>query len=616
MMALPPTSPRLPSPPPAAEIQIGPKSPAMPGATLAQQQMEQQMEQTILDANSKRRIHPGTRASDFAAGPPLVPLNELDSAFQLQEHLSALHYFHTGSNTQAITRDTALLLAQAPVGTDRTLWLYELCRFLIAQCNSLIIGFLFDTPPCSAATCPEMRASEWQFLCAVHEQPRSCCAIDYCCHTLDWAANVVTNPKIFPSRFAFADQHDKNAATKNLINVFRRLHRIFAHAWFQHRGVFWSVEGQTGLYVFFKTVCDMYDLLPAENYKLPPEAEGLDTAGSVASAAVGGVESTAPTGVGSTESTPGLIPMAAITDRKGMGFSAGVLNHRPGAGVGGGLGTDLLSGENSVGRTNTRRHIRSSPSTGSAVTTVLEQDEDSSSPFGSSRPLTILQHADRLSTPLSRGAAVPPPAPTPPTAQDKPADVSESKALADEAANTAETVETVAAKEDTEPAEEPAVVEKDTASESAKEGEAPTTEGAVEEEGVPQVDSAQVAEAKPEAGEDTSAAAEEPVAEASDKDAETAEPLSEAPATEAAIEETSEEPAQESEPEAAAKEETTDEEAKEAAEPEVGAVAADDTKPESSDGVASEDASPAAADDRDEADKPSSTAKAEPAGED
>jgi len=34
--------------------------------------------------------------------------------------------------------------------------------------------------------------------------------------------------------------------------------------------------GQTGLYVLFKTVCDTYDLLPAENYKLPPEAEGLE----------------------------------------------------------------------------------------------------------------------------------------------------------------------------------------------------------------------------------------------------------------------------------------------------------------------------------------------------
>lgn len=190
-----------------------------------------------------------------------------------------MHYHHTASNTQPITRQTAEKLATPPPGIDRTLWLYELCRFLIAQCNSLIVGFLFDNPPCSQATCPEMRASEWQFLCAVHDQPKSCCAIDYCCHTLDWAANVVTNPKIFPSRFVVAAEgHDKGAVLKNLVNVFRRLHRIFAHAWFQHRGVFWTVEAQTGLYVFFKTVCDLYDLLPAENYKLPPEAEGLEPA--------------------------------------------------------------------------------------------------------------------------------------------------------------------------------------------------------------------------------------------------------------------------------------------------------------------------------------------------
>ncbi|KAK3364791.1 Mob1/phocein, partial [Lasiosphaeria ovina] len=215
---------------------------------------------------------------------------QLDSAFQLQEHLAALHYHHTAGNTCAITRETAKTLATPPPGIDKTLWLYELCRFLMAQCNSLIAGFLFDTPPCSAATCPEMRASEWQFLCAVHDTPKSCCAIDYCCHTPDWAANVVTNPNIFPSRFV-VDAHDKNTALKNLVNVFGRLHRIFAHAWFQHRGVFWSVEGQTGLYVLFKTVCDMYDLLvPAENYKLPPEAEGLESVPSGNALADGGTD--------------------------------------------------------------------------------------------------------------------------------------------------------------------------------------------------------------------------------------------------------------------------------------------------------------------------------------
>ncbi|KAM4056854.1 mob1/phocein family protein [Hirsutella rhossiliensis] len=336
-MALASSSPRLPSPPPPAEIQLGPKSPSG-GVTVSPH--DTQMEQTLLDANSRRRVHPGTRAADMAAGPPLIPLNELDSAFQLQEHLAALHYHHTASSTQALTRTTALHLAQPPPGIDRTLWLYELCRFLISQCNSLIVGFLFDSPPCSAGTCPEMRASEWQFLCAVHEQPKSCCAIDYCCHTLDWAANVVSDQKIFPSRFVvLSDTHNKNLGIKNLVNVFRRLHRIFAHAWFQHRSVFWTVEGQTGLYVFFKTVCDLYDLLPAENYKLPPEAEGLDDAVSEPEA----------------EKPPPTILKPTMQQRGGFGDDDGL---------------------HSVGRTNTRRHIRSSPSTGSAVTTVMETDEE------------------------------------------------------------------------------------------------------------------------------------------------------------------------------------------------------------------------------------------------
>jgi hypothetical protein len=186
-----------------------------------------------------------------------------------------------------------------------------------------------------------MRASEWQFLCAVHEQPKSCCAIDYCCHTLDWAANVVTDQKLFPSRFVVLnDAQSKNVGLKNLINVFRRLHRIFAHAWFQHRSVFWSVEGQTGLYVFFKTVCDLYDLLPAENYKLPPEAEGLE----------------APPPEPEPEK-----PLPQILKPPSQQRSANV---------------EEDSSHHGVGRTNTRRHIRSSPSTGSAVTTVIEADED------------------------------------------------------------------------------------------------------------------------------------------------------------------------------------------------------------------------------------------------
>ncbi|KAA8574038.1 hypothetical protein EYC84_005572 [Monilinia fructicola] len=296
------------------------------------------IEQSIIETNASRRIRPGTKAADMAAGPPLIPLSELDSAFQLQEHLKALHYYHTKTPSKdhsiPITRETAVEIATPPNGLDQALWLYELCRFLINKCNDLIIGFLFDDPPCSAHTCPEMRASEWQFLCAVHESPKSCCAIDYCCHTLDWATNIVTSQKIFPSRLSMAAgdaMDDRGAGVKHLINIFRRLHRIFAHAWFQHRGVFWQVEGQTGLYVLFKTVCDMHELLPPENYKLPPEAEGLEN----------------------IEDKPPVVTSILKTPV--------------------GVEEDFLG----LGRQNTtRRHVRQSPSVGSAITTVQEIDED------------------------------------------------------------------------------------------------------------------------------------------------------------------------------------------------------------------------------------------------
>ena len=47
--------------------------------------------------------------------------------------------------------------------------------------------------------------------------------------------------------------------------------------------MFRRVEHETGLYVFYKTVCDVYNLIPADNYTIPPEAEG-EEAGAAAAA--------------------------------------------------------------------------------------------------------------------------------------------------------------------------------------------------------------------------------------------------------------------------------------------------------------------------------------------
>jgi hypothetical protein len=81
---------------------------------------------------------------------------------------------------------------------------------------------------------------------------------------------MLTSTKYFPSRLSL-----HQASVKHLASIFRRLYRIFAHAWFQHRHVFWEVEGEYGLYLFFKTVSDRYRLIPQDSLMLPPEAEGL-----------------------------------------------------------------------------------------------------------------------------------------------------------------------------------------------------------------------------------------------------------------------------------------------------------------------------------------------------
>lgn len=71
----PSSSPRLPSPPPFTEVQIGPQSPSV-GETFGN-------DADLLgvamgeDEGSTRRIRPGTKAADMAFGPPLIPLSQV-----------------------------------------------------------------------------------------------------------------------------------------------------------------------------------------------------------------------------------------------------------------------------------------------------------------------------------------------------------------------------------------------------------------------------------------------------------------------------------------------------------------------------------------------------------
>lgn len=269
-----------------------------------------------------------------------------------------------GSSTiHPITHEVAVSLAHAPEGVERSLWLYELCRFLTMKVNNLIIAFFAEDPPCSQQSCPEMRASEWQYLCAVHDPPKSCCAIDYCCHTLDWATNILTSPKYFPSRLTLGSESGggPQASMRHLTNIFRRLYRIFAHAWFQHRDVFRQVENTDGLYVFFKTVCDVYELIPQDNYTVPEEAERLAASDETPEDPKGHpITATAPP----PESNRRISVLRNDTAIAAPSFSLDTP-------------VDTQASLNISTGATTRRH-KHSPSTGSSVSTIAEVTEDHS----------------------------------------------------------------------------------------------------------------------------------------------------------------------------------------------------------------------------------------------
>ncbi|KAF2276821.1 Mob1/phocein [Westerdykella ornata] len=340
----PSSSPRLPSPPPIPEDQLGPKSPLLAAAG------DQQMLSGDLDTGSGRRIRPGAKAEEVDQAPNLPDIEQLNPASEPRDWLEAKYRSLTHPDphtTTAINREKALQLAVPPKDVDKTIWLYELCRFITKHTNSVLTGLFRDDPPCSSATCPEMRASEWQYLCAVHEPPKPCCAIDYCCHTLDWAANLLSSTKIFPSRLGQGvDQNSQHQQVRHLTNIFRRVYRIFAHAWFQHREVFWQVEGRSGLYMLLKTICDHYGLIPDDSYTIPPEAEGEDAPQAAAAAA--------PEILKRDKAVPG-------GQEAESGFVESAADH-------------TLS---TAGTTKRHRH---SPSTaGSAVSTVIEETEEEES---------------------------------------------------------------------------------------------------------------------------------------------------------------------------------------------------------------------------------------------
>ena len=66
---------------------------------------------------------------------------------------------------------------------DIGLWVYDHIRQTCLELNKLIARLMQE---CNETTCPSMESgSNLEYLCASHEEPKQCCAIEYSIHTLN-----------------------------------------------------------------------------------------------------------------------------------------------------------------------------------------------------------------------------------------------------------------------------------------------------------------------------------------------------------------------------------------------------------------------------------------------
>jgi hypothetical protein len=153
-------------------------------------------------------------------------------------------------------------ILEIPLGFETSQWKYHQIRQICLQLNDL---FSFLQEDCSLETCPEMKTGEWLFLCAAHQEPSACAAIDYILHAIDGSA-VLLNSEMFANR----EKKLSLQAEKLCQNVVRRLYRIFAHAWFHHHEIYLDFEQRTGLYQRFLQLCTVkYDLIKPEMVTIP-----------------------------------------------------------------------------------------------------------------------------------------------------------------------------------------------------------------------------------------------------------------------------------------------------------------------------------------------------------
>ncbi|KZP23528.1 Mob1/phocein, partial [Athelia psychrophila] len=228
----------------------------------------------------------GSRISSFYPVKSLPALSSLDSAFQLQEYISLLirldvHDVNTivsvpgktgasekgegGADEAKGEESEKDKDRKSDVAVDEACWIYEQLRRLAQDLSHPLITML--QLECTRASCPEMKAGEWLYLCVAHGNDgamEQCCAIDYILHTLDSATALLNSPRAFPSRLSVPP-----SSHRHFSSLARRLGRIFAHAYFHHREAFEQAEAESSLYARFLALTSKFELVPAEFLVIP-----------------------------------------------------------------------------------------------------------------------------------------------------------------------------------------------------------------------------------------------------------------------------------------------------------------------------------------------------------
>jgi len=254
----------------------------------------------LVESTSKgsmpKRVLPGTKAADLWNWKLDDKYEDLQGTFAAQEYLHQL-ILKDPSNVAAII--------QHPPSVDKNVWILEHLRRFLSELNLLMV-YLDDE--CTVDTCPKMCATkDWEFLCAAHEEPKKCCAMDYVSHTLVGFVSLLSNPTHFPSRTKVSSE-----SAKYFSSVVRRLYRVPAHAFYHHRASFDKFEAKTHLTERFVQFSLKYALMVPAQLSPPIEIPGLMDPGATGTPGAPGAPAPA-----SGTATPATAPASTAGPTEG-----------------------------------------------------------------------------------------------------------------------------------------------------------------------------------------------------------------------------------------------------------------------------------------------------------